>query len=359
MTDGTPAQGCRVEVAQTGESFLCGRDAYVLDAGLEAGLRLPHSCRGGACGTCKSEVLEGEVDHGWVQSFAITEEEKAAGLCLICQSKPLSAVLRLRPLEPMQARGAQGCEVVPLDFRAEVVASHALTPSIRELVLAVPRGLAFRYQAGQHCELAVPGVAPNRTYSLAAAPGEDGTPADGLLRFYVTRHPGGRASGWLHAHAAVGRSLDVAGPYGTFAWSAEPATTEMLLLAGGSGLAPVLALAEQALAEGEARPLRLFLSVRSAAEVFALDRLHALARRHDNFAWTVTLTREAPPAGSAWRHGRLDALLPSLAPAAGFAQAWAAGPPGFVDAAAAALAALGLPAANFKADSFLAAPSVA
>jgi len=67
-----------VTIATTGQSFRCPKDELILDAGLEAGIALPHNCRGGACGTCKSQILEGEVDHGWVMSFAISDEEKAA-----------------------------------------------------------------------------------------------------------------------------------------------------------------------------------------------------------------------------------------------------------------------------------------
>src|SRR5262245_10590331 len=68
-----------VTVVSTGQTFACPPGELILDAGLEAGIGLPHNCRGGACGTCKSQILEGEVDHGWVMSFAISEEEKAAG----------------------------------------------------------------------------------------------------------------------------------------------------------------------------------------------------------------------------------------------------------------------------------------
>ena len=85
-----------VTVLDTGQTFRCPRDELVLDAGLEAGIGLPHNCRGGACGTCKSQILEGEVDHGWVMSFAISDEEKAAGKCLICQSRPLTPRLVIR-----------------------------------------------------------------------------------------------------------------------------------------------------------------------------------------------------------------------------------------------------------------------
>ena len=82
---------CRVTIADSGQTFVCDPGITILDAGLIAGIGLPHVCRDGSCGTCKSQVLEGRVDHGWVPSFAITEQEKAAGKCLICQSKPVRA----------------------------------------------------------------------------------------------------------------------------------------------------------------------------------------------------------------------------------------------------------------------------
>jgi CDP-4-dehydro-6-deoxyglucose reductase len=93
----TQATACRVILADTGESFVWGPGMTILDAGLVAGIGLPHVCRNGTCGTCKSQVVEGEVDHGWVKSFAMTDQEKAAGKCLICQSKPASDNLVIRP----------------------------------------------------------------------------------------------------------------------------------------------------------------------------------------------------------------------------------------------------------------------
>jgi ferredoxin len=88
---------CRVTIADTGQSFVCDPGMAILDAGLIAGVDLPHNCRGGSCGTCKSQVLKGSVDHGWVRGFAITDAEKTAGKCLICQSKPTSDSLMIRP----------------------------------------------------------------------------------------------------------------------------------------------------------------------------------------------------------------------------------------------------------------------
>ena len=88
---------CRVTIADTGQSFLCNPEMAILDAGLIAGIDLPHLCRNGSCGACKSEVLGGSVDHGWLTSFAITEDEKTAGKCLTCRSRPTGDTLLIRP----------------------------------------------------------------------------------------------------------------------------------------------------------------------------------------------------------------------------------------------------------------------
>ena len=78
-----------VTVENTGETYRCPADTVLLDAALAAGIHMPHNCRGGACGTCKARLVEGSVDHGWVMSFAITDEEKEQGYCLCCQSKQI------------------------------------------------------------------------------------------------------------------------------------------------------------------------------------------------------------------------------------------------------------------------------
>src|SRR4029453_16271532 len=88
---------CLVSIAGEDRQFLCGADEYLLDAALRNGLHLPQNCRGGACGTCKADILEGAVDHGWVMSFAISDQEKADGKCLLCVSRPASPRITVRP----------------------------------------------------------------------------------------------------------------------------------------------------------------------------------------------------------------------------------------------------------------------
>jgi CDP-4-dehydro-6-deoxyglucose reductase len=342
-----------VTVLDSGQTFRCPRGELILDAGLEAGIGLPHNCRGGACGTCKSQILEGEVDHGWVMSFAISDEEKAAGKCLICQSRPLTPRLVIRPDNAMAP--AEEAPPAPIHATGQVIAAEGVTPSVRRLVIALPPELRFRFRAGMHVELKTPGVAKPRTYSIACAPDDQGLPPDGLLEFFVTRHDRGQASGWLHGAERLGGPIELHGPYGNFRLPKE-VRGPVLCLAGGSGIAPILSIARRALATGFPRPMRLILSVRDRSEVFALAALHALARRHANFTYLVSLTR-AREAAPGWRLGRIPDWLEGELPDLATWHVLAAGSPGFVDACVAAARRLGAAPERILTDSFT--PTVA
>lgn len=350
MSDPAPATApAIVTILNTGESYACPPGVALLDAGLAAGLHIPHSCRGGACGTCKARVAEGAVDHGWVMSFAITDEEKAAGYCLTCQSKPASARIALEMVNDMVARAAAPT-VVPSEFEATVLAAHPATPTVLRVVLAVPRGMRFVFNAGQNLEFVVPGLAQPRPYSIVEAPDADGTPPAGQLTFFVTRHDRGHASSWLHERLKPGDILKVRGPYGEF--HVPAGDRPILALAGGTGLSPILSLAEAALAAGHAAPLRLLHSVRDRREILAYERLAALARAYANFSAHVTLTREAD-APEPWLTGRITDMLARDKPDLSAARVLIAGAPEFVEAVRAAVVACGAQADAIALDAFV------
>lgn len=339
-----------IVIDNTGERFACPADTIILDAGLEAGLHMPHNCRGGACGTCKSQILEGRVHHGHILSFAITEEEKAAGFCLTCQSRPLAPVVRLRTLQRMRPRLPGEDLIVPAQIAGQIVAAHAITPSIRRLVVALPRGVRFHFRAGMNMEVLAPGLDQARPYSIANAPGADGAPEDGQLVFYVTRHDQGVCSGWLHT-LAIGDALTLHGPYGEFHLPSD-APGRVLALAAGSGLSPILSVLTQVLRDGHAGAVELLFSVRDRSEIFAADELAALARRHGNFTCRITLTRE-PPGADRYVRGRVPAVLAREAQDLSDATVLIAGAPAFVDDCAVAAKRAGADPARVFVDSFL------
>jgi CDP-4-dehydro-6-deoxyglucose reductase, E3 len=342
--------GCIVHVSNDGSEFSCG-DEYILDAALVQGIRLPHNCRGGACGTCKADILEGAVDHGWVMSFAISDEEKAAGKCLICVSKPASERLVIRLHRALPPSGGSLASP-PAVYETLVVAAHDVTQSVREITVALPSESPFRFDAGQHLEVFADGIEPPRPYSIATAPDPEGRAPDGLLTLYVTRHEAGRASSWIHRNVRAGRALHIRGPYGSF--RAPPAIDgDILMIAGGSGLAPILSMLRKLLAGGHAGRIDLLFSVRTAEEVFALGELVALERRHANFRLRLFVTRTpgaALPEG--WQAGRIPAALAHAGDSLGGIKIFIAGSPSFVEACCEAALRCGAGSADITSESY-------
>lgn len=333
----TLVQEREVRVRNNGASFKVKNGECILDAALSQGVQLPHQCRGASCGECKSRVHVGTVDHGWSLGFAITDQEKAEGLCLACQAKPLTDVVEIETLRPVGGSALPAVEVT-----AKVVSNVQLTPRVMRLVLA-PEG-NVKYEAGSYAELVLPGVAPNRVYSF-------GTPArdDGLLEFFVALHPHGMASGYVHSELQIGDRISVKAPFGSCRM--PDGTGPVVGLAGGTGLAPVLAIFEESLASGEQVEHVLAFSVREDAEVFALERMESLARTYANFSYALVVT-DAPS-----RHCAQQQFVPAwvrqrFKTLAGH-RAVIGGSPRFVQACQETCLELGMQGADLATDSFV------
>lgn len=242
------------------------------------------------------------------------------------------------PLDPWTASSEQA------PYR--VLAIERLTPTIVELLLEPLEG-ALAYLPGQYVLLEDrDGEVPPRSYSVANAPRDDRR-----LSLLVTRVEGGRTSEWVHDRLVTGAEVSITGPYGTFV--ADPAGTRpLLLLAAGSGLAPIRALIEAEL-EAPRRPaLTLLFSARTEADVIDGERLRAWEREQPRFRFIRTLTRgEGPPP-----HGRLPGLLPDLIGELSDHEVFIAGAPGFVAACAEAAETLGAPRAQIHTEVFYVEP---
>lgn len=322
---------CNVTIEGSPHTFQCGNE-YVLDAAIAAGLNLPYNCRGGACGTCKAQVLEGSVEHGWVMGFAISDEEVSQGKCLICSSKPKSDRLVLRMLNSA-AKQQNASVFIPQEYGALVVAAHNVTPSVRIITLQMPPDRPFSFDGGMYMDVRLRGVDPPRPYSIATAPAGDGTAPDGMISFLIARHEHGIASSRLHEAIYAGDTLRLHGPYGTFRLP-ESAQGSTLLLGGGTGLAPLVSMATQALERGHRHTMELWFSVRTRRDVFFVGQLQQLAARYSHFCYRLFLTR-AEPAETLpkhWYRGRITQYLPRSAALACAARILIAGSPEFVRA---------------------------
>ncbi|WP_406075996.1 2Fe-2S iron-sulfur cluster-binding protein [Streptomyces virginiae] len=213
----------------------------------------------------------------------------------------------------------QGAAAVSVGLRVRVGARVQETPEAVSLVLDAE----LPYRPGQFLTVRIPGGAA-RCYSLASSP-HTGEP----MRITVKRVPGGLGSGWLCEEVAAGDELEILPPAGTFTPGPGGLDQDLLLMAGGSGITPVLSLAKSALAAGQAR-VALVYANRDAESVILRDELWGLAEAHPGRLAVVHWLESLQGLPTA-------ALLgPLLAPYAG-REAYLCGPGPFMDAAEATL----------------------
>lgn len=265
----------------------------LLDAALRHGIYLPHACGHGLCGTCKVQVLEGEVDHGPANPFALMDVERDEGKTLACCATALSDLVIEADVDE-----DPDAEAIPLrDVTATVARAEMLTPTIRGLWLRLDDALPF--QAGQYVQLHVPGVDGPRAFSIANSPQE--VQATGLLELNVRRVPGGAATTWLHERLAPGDRLRLSGPNGRF-FVRRSAGKPLIFLAGGSGLSSPRSMILDLLATGWHQPITLVYGQRTRDELYYHDEFVALAQRHPHFHYVPCLSHE--PDGSGWDGAR-------------------------------------------------------
>ena len=214
-------------------AFPLNDEDTLLRAGLRAGAGLPHECSVGGCGACRFDLLEGEMERLWPEAPGLSERDRKRGKYLACQSRPLSdCVIKLRTADEYRP-------VVPARRRpATLVERRKLTADMAEFTFRTPGAAAFL--PGQYALLYPQGVVGARAYSMSNLAN-----ADGIWQFVIRRTPNGRGSGALF-DLAVGDTLPLDGPYGHAYWRAE-SPREIVCIAGGSGLAPMLGIARAAL----------------------------------------------------------------------------------------------------------------
>ncbi|MEZ5702288.1 MAG: phenol 2-monooxygenase domain-containing protein [Burkholderiaceae bacterium] len=296
----------------------------VLDAALRQGIYIPHACGHGLCGTCKVQVLDGEVEHGAANPFALMDFEREEGKTLAC-----SCTLQSDLTIEVEMEDEPDAEVIPVrDFAATVERIESLTPTIKALHLRLDQPLHF--QAGQYIQLAIPGVDDSRAFSIANAPAD--AQARSVIELHVRQVPGGAGTTYLHETLQTGDRLSLSGPYGRF-FVRTSAEQPMIFMAGGSGLSSPRSMILDLLGKGCTRPITLVYGQRTREELYHDDEFRALAERHPNFTYVAALSSE--PEGSGWAgargfvHEAAKAHFPD-----GFAghKAYLCGPPPMVEA---------------------------
>ena len=264
-----------------GETIEVEDEQSILDACLRAGIWLPYACNHGVCGTCKIDVVDGEVEHNHASAFALMDVERDEQKCLACCATLESDVTIEADIEEEPDALSLPIE----DFTATVAKLEMLTPTIKGIWLELPGdGLAF--QAGQYVNIKVPGLEHPRAFSIASSPSQPN-----LIELNVRQVEGGAATTYLHEQLAIGDELEITGPLGRF-FVRKSAPEPMLFLAGGSGLSSPKSMILDLLEQGDKRQITLFYGARNQQEIYDQSLFEELAAKHDNFTYLIALSDE-------------------------------------------------------------------
>ena len=246
----------------------------VADAAYRQGINIPLDCRDGACGTCKCKAESGRYDLGdnFIED-ALSEEEIADGYVLTCQMRAESdCVVRI-------PASSQLCKTEQASFEAAISDVRQLSASTIALSIKGEALSRLAFLPGQYVNLKVPGSEQSRAYSFSSLQ------KDGEVSFLIRNVPGGLMSSFLTSLAKAGDSMSLAGPLGSF--YLRPIQRPLLLLAGGTGLAPFTAMLEKIAEQGSEYPLHLIYGVTNDFDLVELDRLQAMAARIPNFTYSA------------------------------------------------------------------------
>lgn len=248
-----------------------GRFETIMDAAYKARINLPSDCQDGACGTCKSLCISGEFDPGDFIDDAMTEDELDEGYLLTCQSEPESDMVIEVPATSEMAKTTAS------EFQATVSDLVHHSDSTVSLYLDVENRDDLAFLPGQYMNIKVPGTSEERSYSFSS-----GT-QDAHTSFMVRITPDGVMSDYLSKEAKVGDELTMTGPFGSFFLRAPQ--RRLLLLAGGTGLSPILSILEKMVTDGVTQPAHLVYGVSNDVDLVGLDLLEAYAQKLPNLTY--------------------------------------------------------------------------
>lgn len=332
-----------ISLSNSGGSFSASADEPLLDAARHASLNLPHSCKGGHCGACKARLKRGEIDYPHGTPLGLSTAEIDEGMILLCQARARTDLI----LETFEIRNADSAAPKRLPCRIE--SAVPLTHDVVGLFLRLPIAEDFSFAPGQYIDILLPG-GRRRSFSIASPP-HDARP----LELHVRHVVGGEFTDRLFRGEMRSSLLNIEGPFGQFVYQPHKLKAPpMLLIGGGTGIAPLLCILRHVIESGIDRDMRLFWGVRTEKDLYAQATLETLIRRARSLTYSPVLSE----ASASW-HGLTgwvhEAALKDVENLAAY-EVYAAGPPAMIAALKKEYAARAVPMSRLYFDSFDYAP---
>jgi CDP-4-dehydro-6-deoxyglucose reductase len=330
----------QVTVQPSGRQFTCDEGESILTAAIRAGVGLPYGCKNGACGSCKGKLVEGSVTHGVHQERALSAAEEEKGWSLFCCAKPHADVV----IEAREVLGAGEFPIKKLPTR--VAKLNKVSEDVMVVALQLPANERLQYRAGQYIEFLLKD-GKRRSYSMANAPH-----LDEHVTLHIRHMPGGVFTDHVFNTMKERDILRFEGPLGTF-FLREDSDKPMVLLASGTGFAPIKAIVEHAIDTKTKRPMVLYWGGRKPKDIYMHALCEEWARTLPNFRYVPVISDASPEDGWSGRTGFVHrAVMEDLPDLSGY-QVYACGAPLMVESAQRDFAAqCKLPAEEFYADSF-------
>lgn len=337
----------RITLRPQGRTLEATADEPVLQAALRAHVNLPHSCKGGSCGSCRARLVAGQVRYPRGRPAGLSAGEEAEGYVLLCQAHATTDLV----VEAREIRRVTDVEVKELPCRVERL--ERLAPDVMGLLLRLPAIEEFHFQAGQYLDVMREG-GRRRSFSIASPPHDAG-----LLELHVRRVSGGEFTVAVFETMRPGALLRIEGPLGQFVYrDPEPGASPgpAILVAGGTGFAPVKSILRHVLETGGRRPLHLYWGARHEVDLYQDAWVRERAQRFEQLTYVPVLSEPAGAEADRHRTGLVhEAVLADWPDLAG-AEVYAAGPPAMIAALREHLPRHGLPPERLYFDSFEYAP---
>ena len=330
-------------VQPSGRTYIAQADEALLAAAIRSGIGLPYGCKDGACGSCKCKKLEGTITQGPHQLKALSVEEAEQGFILTCCAVAHTDIV----IESRQVTDESAFPIKKMPVRVASLAKA--TADVMLMRLQLPAADVFRYHAGQYVEFLLVGGA-RRAYSMANAPHTQLTNPG--LELHIRHTPGGKFTDHVFGNIKEKEILRIEGPFGSF-YLREDSAKPMVLLASGTGFAPIKAIIEHLQFKAITRPAVLYWGGRRPADLYMHDWVLAQVAQMPHLRYVPVVSDALPEDAWTGRTGFVhQAVLQDLPDLSGH-EVYACGAPIVVDSAQTAYTAAGLPADAFFADSFV------
>ncbi|MGB0238515.1 MAG: NADH:ubiquinone reductase (Na(+)-transporting) subunit F [Cycloclasticus sp.] len=309
-------------IQPSGQTFEVPKNNTLLQTALNEGVNFPFHCTVGTCGNCRCKLVEGDVKAIMDFSYTLSEAELDDGYILACQSLLKSNVVieletdEHQPTHPLET------------FKGKISNTQMLTHDIMEVVVELDRTIQF--SAGQFADIGLDGFSRHRSYSFANAPEQNGQKT---LCFHVRNVPGGDYTQWLFEKDRKGESFELHGPSGAF-WL-RTSEAPILGVAGGSGMAPLKSILDDAFNNNIKRPVTYLFGARTQRDLYCLDEMKTLEEKWPaTFKFIPVLSEEPDDSDWTGKRGLVTDFINDET--AGFSvsdsHAYLCGPPGMIDA---------------------------